>query len=107
MSTIPSITIFPTGTPASAADAYSRIDRGDAAAGGASAGFGGALQRALEGAVNTGHQAEAKALQAISGTGSLTEVVTALSQAELTLQTATAVRDRVIRAYQDIIRMPI
>lgn len=104
MSTIPSITIFPTGTPASAADAYSRIDRGDA---GASAGFGGALQRALEGAVNTGHKAEAKALQAITGTGSLTEVVTALSQAELTLQTATAVRDRVIQAYQDIIRMPI
>ena len=30
-----------------------------------------------------------------------------LSRAELTLQTATAVRDRVVQAYQDIIKMPI
>ena len=42
-----------------------------------------------------------------AGIAALTDVVTALSQAELTLQTATAVRDRVIQAYQDIIRMPI
>lgn len=107
MSLIPTITITPSG----AADAYSRVDRGDAAGGatgGATGGgFGTALQRALEGAVRTGQNAEDKAMQAISGTGSLTDVVTALSQAELTLQTATAVRDRVIQAYQDIIRMPI
>ncbi len=102
MSLIPTITITPSG----AADAYSRVNRGDAA-GGATGGFGTALQRALEGAVRTGQNAEDKAMQAISGTGSLTDVVTALSQAELTLQTATAVRDRVIQAYQDIIRMPI
>jgi flagellar hook-basal body complex protein FliE len=101
MTTIPSMTI----TPAGVADTYARIDRGEA--GGATSGFGSALQRALEGAVRTGQQAEEKAVQAISGTGSLTEVVTALSQAELTLQTATTVRDRVIQAYQDIIRMPI
>jgi flagellar hook-basal body complex protein FliE len=34
-------------------------------------------------------------------------VVTAVSNAEVTLQTAVAVRDRVIQAYLDIIRMPI
>lgn len=106
MSLIPTITI----TPAGVTEAYSRVARGDAggsATGSAAAGFGPALQRALEGAVRTGQNAEEKAIQAISGTGSLTEVVTALSQAELTLQTATAVRDRVIQAYNDIIRMPI
>jgi flagellar hook-basal body complex protein FliE len=37
----------------------------------------------------------------------LTDVVTALARAELTLQTVTAVRDRVVQAYQDIIKMPI
>jgi len=100
MTTIPTITV----TPGAAANAYARIDRGEAAGG---PGFGQTLQRALEGAVATGQQAETKAIQAITtGTG-LSEVVTALSQAELTLQTATAVRDRVIQAYQDIIRMPI
>lgn len=34
-------------------------------------------------------------------------VVEALSQAELALQTAITVRDRVVSAYQDILRMPI
>ncbi len=101
MSSIPTITV----TPGSAADAYARVDRGEA--GVSAGGFGQSLQRALEGAVQTGRQAEDKALQAITTGAGLTDVVTALSQAELTLQTATAVRDRVIQAYQDIIRMPI
>lgn len=34
-------------------------------------------------------------------------VVEALSQAELALQTAVTVRDRVVAAYQEILRMPI
>jgi len=46
-------------------------------------------------------------MQAISGQGNLTDVVTALSRAELSLQTATAVRDRVVQAYQSIMAMPI
>lgn len=37
----------------------------------------------------------------------LTELVAAVSSAELTLNTVVAVRDKVISAYQDIIRMPI
>ena len=80
-----------------------------AAPAGASGGaaFGAVLQRALEGAVQTGHKAESAAVQAIAGGGNLTQVVTALSHAELALQTATAVRDRFVQAYQDIMRMPI
>ena len=45
--------------------------------------------------------------QALTGGGNLTDVVTALARAELTLQTATTVRDRVVQAYQDIMKMPI
>jgi flagellar hook-basal body complex protein FliE len=37
----------------------------------------------------------------------LVDVVTAVTQAEITLETVTAVRDKVISAYQDIMRMPI
>jgi flagellar hook-basal body complex protein FliE len=33
--------------------------------------------------------------------------VTAVTNAEVTLETAIAVRDRIIQAYQNIIRMPI
>jgi flagellar hook-basal body complex protein FliE len=102
MSTIPTIVV----TPSSAAGAYAKVDRGEAG-GSAGADFGATLQRALEGAVDTGHTADSQAMQAISGGGNLTDVVTALSHAELTLQTATAIRDRVVQAYQDIMKMPI
>jgi flagellar hook-basal body complex protein FliE len=101
MSTIPTITI----RPSDAAEAYAKVDRGDA--GGAGGGFSAMLQNALDGAVETGHKAETSAMQAISGEGNLTDVVTALSRAELALQTATTIRDRVVSAYQDIIKMPI
>ena len=69
--------------------------------------FGATLQRALQGAVDNFHAADAKSVEALTGGGNLTDVVTALSRAELTLQTATTVRDRVVQAYQDIMKMPI
>lgn len=100
MSDIPTIMV----TPSTAADAYARVDRGAAEPG---PDFGATLARTLEGAVQSGHGAETQAMQAIAGEGSLTDVVTALSRAELTLQTATAIRDRVVQAYQDIMKMPI
>ena len=54
-----------------------------------------------------GRQADAQSAAAISGGGNITEVVTAVSKAELALQTTVAIRDRVVQAYQDIMRMPI
>jgi flagellar hook-basal body complex protein FliE len=102
MTVIPTMVI----TPSSAAEAYTR-----AAGGGASAdapnSFGAAITQALDQAVQTGHTADDQAMQALSGGGNLTEVVTALSHAEMTLQAATAIRDRVVQAYQDIMKMPI
>lgn len=104
MSGIPTITV----TPSAAAGAYARVDSGNQGPGGAGAGgFGAALQRAVEGVVQTGHDADAKAMTAIAGGGNLTDVVTAVSRAELALQSTVAIRDRVVQAYQDIMRMPI
>jgi len=105
MSTIPTIVV----TPSAAAEAYARTARQAASGGanGAAPDFGTAVQQALDQAIQTGHKADERAMQVISGTGNLTEVVTALSHAELTLQAATAIRDRVVQAYQDIIKMPI
>ncbi len=70
-------------------------------------GFGAALQRAVQGAIASGQAADTTAAAALRGQGSVTEVVLAVSRAELALQTATAVRDRVVTAYQDVMRMPI
>lgn len=75
------------------------------AAGGAS--FGTALSRALGQAVEIGRSADTAATAALTGQGSVTEVVLAVGRAELALQTAVAVRDRVVGAYQEIMRMPI
>ena len=72
-----------------------------------SGGFGAALQRAVEGAVEAGHAADAGGVRALTGQGGVSDVVLALSRAELALQTAVAVRDRVVSAYQDVMRMPI
>ena len=99
MTDIPTIVV----TPRVAADAYARVDSGTVAG----SDFGATLQRAVQGAVDAGNTADTKSMQAIAGEGNLTEVVTALSRAELALETATAVRDRVVQAYQDIMKMPI
>jgi flagellar hook-basal body complex protein FliE len=78
-----------------------------AASAGNGADFGTALRSAVESAMDTGHEAEAQSMKAITQGGNVTEVATALARAELTLQTATAVRDRMLQAYQDIMRIQI
>jgi flagellar hook-basal body complex protein FliE len=104
--TAPPLIVTPGGvSPQNAARAYQDIDSGVAGSPGAD--FGGMVTRAMEGAVNAGHAAENQAMAAIAGGGNLTEVVQAVSRAELALQTTTALRDRVVSAYQDIMRMPI
>lgn len=105
---LPTITV----TPQQATQAYRGIDGGNAGGaldtgGDPGANFGGALARALGGVVDAGHAADAQSMQAISGHANITDVVSAVSKAELALQTTTAIRDRVVQAYQDIMRMPI
>jgi len=51
---------------------------------------------------------EAATIQAVTGKNAdLLDVVTAATNAELTLQTVVATRDKIIQAYQDIMQMPI
>ena len=102
--TVPILTVSPAG----AASAYARVQGGAPGASGPSAvGFGDALTKALGSVVDAGHQADTQSMQAITGGGNLTDVVTAVSRAELALQSAVAIRDRVVQAYQDVMRMPI
>jgi flagellar hook-basal body complex protein FliE len=91
-------------TPSAAAQAYRSVDGNGAASG---TDFGDMLQRAVQGVVETGKEAENLSTQAIAGGGNITEVVAAVSNAELALQTTATIRDRVVQAYQDIMRMPI
>ncbi|MEZ5831432.1 MAG: flagellar hook-basal body complex protein FliE [Dongiaceae bacterium] len=70
-------------------------------------GFSEVLQQLAKDAVDTTREAEKASLQAVEGKTDLQQVVNSVTAAELTVQTVTAVRDRVISAYQEILRMPI
>lgn len=69
--------------------------------------FGAALQGAVTNLTDLGKDADAKSVQALSGKGNLTDVVMAVSKAEMALQATVAVRDKVVSAYQDIMRMAV
>jgi flagellar hook-basal body complex protein FliE len=69
--------------------------------------FSDALASAVKQATTTLHAGEAASAQGASGKGDLVQVVNAVTAAELTLETVVAIRDRVINAYQDIMKMPI
>lgn len=98
--------------PVSAARAYQQAANAGASAGGAaeSAGavdFGGLVQQAIREAGQSASVAEGQAMQVAAGRGDIVDVVTAIAAAETQLQTVIAVRDQVISAYQEILRMPI
>jgi flagellar hook-basal body complex protein FliE len=66
------------------------------------------LESAAKSAADTQFKTEAVKMESITdGKVDLADLVTAVSNAELTLNTVVAVRDRIINAYQEILRMPI
>jgi len=105
--------------PAAAAAAYQAIanigtsagSAGSAAAsnaGGAGiSDFSNFLSNALKDGICTMKQGEVMAGRQITGQANIVDVVTAVNQAEVTLDTVVAVRDKVVQAYQSIMNMPI
>lgn len=61
----------------------------------------------LEKSIDSNVKAEELSIKAVRGEADLTEVITAVANAEATLRTIVTIRDRVIRAYEEIIRMPV
>jgi flagellar hook-basal body complex protein FliE len=83
------------------------VPRPGAAADPSAPSFGALLKQAVGDALEAGHRSEAATLQAAAGRADLQGVVEAVNAAEITLQTVVALRDRMISAYQEIIRMPM
>jgi flagellar hook-basal body complex protein FliE len=106
-------------TPLAAAKAYASAQKGVAGIGeplpslsgpGAAAqpgGFGDILKSAMTDAMAASKTAEKQMAAQVAGKTELIDVVTAISAAEASLETVIAVRDQVISAYQEIMRMPI
>lgn len=84
-------------------------EQGTGSTGGADivSGFTSALDTALKGAIQTGKTAEAQTATGLSGKGNMTDIATSVEEAKLTLQTVTTVRDRVVQAYQDVMKMSV
>ena len=89
----------PLANPASASAAQQGASKGGD--------FSALLDKALGGVAESGHKAEAQAMSVASGKADLVDVVTAVAESETALQTLVAVRDRVISAYEEIMRMQI
>jgi flagellar hook-basal body complex protein FliE len=92
------------------ANAAKSLAGGDTAVGADAANgdtFGDLLKKAASESVKAGDASEKQSLLATAGKANVTDVVEAVSSAEVTLQAVTAVRDRVVSAYQEILRMPI
>ena len=83
-------------------------DETGAASGSASGGdFMGMVKSAAEKSIDTLKAGEVESAKAVTGETTLPELIEAVTAAEMTLQTTVAVRDRMISAYQEIMRMPI
>jgi flagellar hook-basal body complex protein FliE len=101
-------------TALTAARAYAQTQ----GAAGASSGAGGAemlggsafsdmVKSAIESTVQSSRAAEAQMTAQVQGKAELIDVVTSVAAAEASLEQVIAVRDQVIAAYQEIMRMPI
>ncbi len=65
------------------------------------------LKQTARNTIDTLKAGETMSAKAVTGAADVTDVVNAVTSAELTLQTVVAIRDRLISAYQDIMRMPV
>ena len=80
---------------------------GAAAQGAGGLDFSSLVQGAVNSVAQSGKAAETQAIAAASGKADIVDVVTAVAESEAALETLVAVRDRVIAAYEEIMRMPI
>lgn len=101
-------------TALSVAKAYAAAQKGIGGAGpdaaGAAAGgadFGAMVRGVVDNAIGASKSAEQQIVAHAQGKAQLIDVATAVSAAETSLETVMAVRDQVISAYQEIMRMPI
>lgn len=69
--------------------------------------FGDVLRDTAMKTMETMRAGEAATARAVTGDASLPEVVQAVTASEITLQTVVAMRDRMVTAYQEIMRMPV
>ncbi|MBB4286150.1 flagellar hook-basal body complex protein FliE [Roseospira goensis] len=81
--------------------------QGQATQTGETSSFASMVKDVVQTSMQTLEQGERMSLKGIAGTADTRDVVMAVNNAELTLQTVVAVRDKVVSAYDTIMRMPL
>jgi flagellar hook-basal body complex protein FliE len=104
-------------TPAIAANAYASLARmtdpsagiAKAMGGGEQAGpsFGAMLKDAIGAVAESGRKSDAATQSMAVGKANIVDVVTAVAETEVAVNTLVSVRDKVVQAYEEIMRMPI
>ena len=105
-------------TPISAANAYANIARltannplggggGVAATSDSGTSFASVLKQAIGEVDQIGRHSDAQTRAVATGKANMVDVVTAVSQTEVAIDAVVAVRDKIISAYEDIMKMPI
>ena len=104
-------------TAASAAKAYASLAKlGDPGMGatkalgeasGANQSFGAMVKDVMSQVTQTARASDTQAQAMATGKANVVDVVTAVAESEVAVDALVAVRDRVIAAYEEIMRMPI
>jgi flagellar hook-basal body complex protein FliE len=106
-------------SPLAAASAYANIARlatdpsqalaspPGAGAGNPGGSFASLLKDAIGSVVETGRKSDAQTQALANGKSNMVDVVTAVAETEVAVDAVVAVRDKVIAAYDEIMKMPI
>jgi flagellar hook-basal body complex protein FliE len=69
--------------------------------------FSSVLKNVIDSVSQSAVKSDAQAQAVASGKANMVDVVTAVAETETAVQTLVSVRDKVISAYEDILKMPI
>jgi flagellar hook-basal body complex protein FliE len=106
-------------SPTVAANAYANLARildtggagkasdASAAGGGGGTSFGDLVKNAIGDVMDGGRKSDAQTVAMASGKANVMDVVTAVAETDVKVSTLVSVRDKVIQAYEDIMKMPI
>jgi len=100
-------------SPTVAANAYANLarilDSGGPAKSSDSEGpsFAAVLKEAVGGVMEAGKKSDAQTVAMASGKANVMDVVTAVAETDVAVSTLVSVRDKVIQAYEDILKMSI
>jgi flagellar hook-basal body complex protein FliE len=101
-------------TPTVAANAYASLARlmdpsaaGKSPDAGGGPSFGDLLKDAIGSVVDGGRKSDQQTMAMATGKANVMDVVTAVAETDVKISTLVSVRDKVISAYEDIMKMPI